>query len=304
MTNAKLLLPAAAMAVSACMGGGGGSSPPPPTPIVQAAPSFVSAPPNSTFAVVADARTGSRTTLPSGAEAISVTAEPGSRATVGFNQTGGWSALSISSIRAPFSANESAGDTFDRTGGKIRMEANGGRDIGSFRTSVPTEGGLNPQIEQLEHMTFGVWASGTGVPLSSIGVGAFGWATNPSALRGLAAYDGAIDGIYVDRTAALFATEGRLTADINFDTGAVTAVTRETRKIGNGINEFDPRLDFFMNGTVTGNVLSGRAVTGSGVMTGEFTGRVFGPQGQEIGGTFNLDGADGRHVGAFGARAR
>lgn len=296
----------AAVLTAGCLGGGGGgSAPPPPAAMTLGFPGFGNAPANSSFDLEGDFRTGQISIDAGGDAALSVAREGGLQATVEFDGAGAWDALTIPSARTPLDVDAGDGDAVSRVGSTIRFSDANGRDEGLFREAVITDGGLTPNVERLEHMSFGIWATEASPNLIRIGAGAFGSPTDPGRLRGMAAYDGEVVGYYVNPSAEAFATVARLTADLDFDAGDFTAVTRDSVRIStSGTNTADPRLNMFMNGTINGRTFSGTAVATSGRMTGDFTGGVYGPDGREMGGTFDMQGVDGRHAGAFGARAR
>lgn len=305
----KALSIAALTVLSGCLGGGGGGGGAPPTanPNAGGFPGFSNAAPNSVYQVSGVTRAGVLTRDPaSGAFAVSSrSSDVGVTAEFGFDGRGELNAVRIDSSATPFDVDADAGGLITDEGRTELFRANGGDVQGRFGREVLTEGGVTAQAETLEHMTYGQWFTGLGGNTTRFGVGAFGSPTNAAALRGVANYDGETRGFYVSPTGERFLTGGRITADVDFDSGDVDMVTRDTVRVNEtGVSVTDPRLDAFFTGAVRGGALSGTVVSTSGVMTGSFEGQTFGPRAEEIGGSYSMRGADGEVVSAFGARAR
>lgn len=167
--------------------------------------------------------------------------------------------------------------------------------VAYFRTLDPAD---------LDHLTYGAWRD-LGGDSRSIGAAHYGSPTTPSDMpvSGSATYLGKGRGIVA------FANGGSLLTE--FD---VTVATSDFRSISiqstnTEFSKFPYRLDppledpepynFTGTGNIDGAGFSANltSTTGSGTASGCF----YGPNAEEVGASFAIDGSGGTHIGAFGA---
>lgn len=157
------------------------------------------------------------------------------------------------------------------------------------------------QDKPLQYQTFGSWQTRLGTPEQVAGVGSFGSRTHASKMPSgtTARYSGESVGYAVGRSGAEFDVFAE--AEIETDFNAVTFNTTNTVVgpfTGGGLVPV-PDLDLSGSGRVSGNTFSA-AVSGAGV-AGSADGRFYGPNAEELGGTFQTSTSDGiTYVGAFG----
>jgi len=163
-----------------------------------------------------------------------------------------------------------------------------------------------------EYQTFGIWASGLDTGTGVAGAGSFGRATAESSLpvSGEATYLGQATGLYLDPDGAAFAAFAAFEADFDFGDRSFTAFTSGTAVIDTvtGVSSLMPSLNFAGAGTVSvsgpfGGSADGtfEADIGAIGLNGTLNGRLYGPNGEEIGGVFNMSGLSGQYIGAIGA---
>ena len=159
--------------------------------------------------------------------------------------------------------------------------------------------------QRFAYQTFGIWHSGAVSGGGTIGAGSFGIKTAGGDVprSGAATYDGIAIG-YAEIDGDVFLTDARVLATTSdfqqIDFG--TSDTHVSFLDGTG-RAAEQELNIVGTLTVTGNGFSGPASTNAtGIDSGTVSGHFFGPDGAEIGGTFDLDGNGTAYTGAFGAR--
>jgi len=158
---------------------------------------------------------------------------------------------------------------------------------------------LDPQAVGLEYQTFGVWVEEQTRTSGYAAAGSFGAPTPAGTMPAAgtsATYNGASLGL------ALTSTGGNLTtSDVQVTTDFSTATIRSTGTILDD-GRIAPTLDFQGTGSVNGTGFSapvtGIASTGfSGTANGQF----YGPNAEEVGGSFGGTRGNTTYIGSFGA---
>ena len=165
---------------------------------------------------------------------------------------------------------------------------------------------MDPNDVGYEYQTFGYWTvepSATSLPSwSAVSYGRRTEAANLPNTR--ATYRARSVGLLVDNGNA-FSTASNIdisTADYANMTVSSTG-TMKTENMPDGTSGGpetpDANLDFTGTGAVTGSGFEA-SISDGGSRTGKTVGWFYGPNAEEVGGTFNLGSADSRHIGAFG----
>lgn len=148
--------------------------------------------------------------------------------------------------------------------------------------------------------TFGYWLSVTGLP-ANIAAGLSAGSPTPISglpLSGIATYAGISGGIYVGPAGALQEHKAIMSAAVNFDPAAQTlgfSTSLTTLRLWTSTGVALPQTTLNITGALTyaagTNRFSGpvsMGPPGTPTMTGEVTGLFYGPNAEEIGGTFFL----------------
>ncbi|WP_433988621.1 hypothetical protein SuNHUV7_21520 (plasmid) [Pseudoseohaeicola sp. NH-UV-7] len=149
---------------------------------------------------------------------------------------------------------------------------------------------------QYEYQTFGVWQTGRNSGSGTIGSGSYGAATSNNRVpTGSATYSGNSIGTTTDVSGKIVATTSTVTATTDFRDIDLLSTNTQAGIIGPTTPR--PDLDFEGSGTVNGASFDMNIgnVAGSG-LSGTATGKFYGPNAQEIGGTFSAGG----YIGSFG----
>jgi hypothetical protein len=200
--------------------------------------------------------------------------------------------------------------------GNATLTTNGGF-VAAVSTDTKTAAiGADYKSLGFNYQTFGVWLSGSGVGSGLGGAISAGAATPGGSipLTGSANYNGAAGGLYVDPNGVTYLAKSSSALSTNFATNSVsfsasgsTAASTATGaalanpsilNIGGVLSYAGGANDF--SGPVSSLTVTGSSPTLSGSARGQF----YGPNANEIGGTFALKGASGveGYLGAFGAK--
>ena len=165
---------------------------------------------------------------------------------------------------------------------------------------------IDPIDAGYEYQTFGWWSGDPGAASPRWGAASFGRRTEAANLpNSQATYAAESVGLLVDSGNAYGTTSA-----INISTADYTSVTvsstnsmkTEMQPDGTtGPATRDANLDFTGTGSVTGAGFEVN-ITDGGSRTGETVGWFYGPNAEEIGGTFNLGSTNSLHIGAFGGK--
>lgn len=167
---------------------------------------------------------------------------------------------------------------------------------------------LNPHapLLDLEYVTLGGWVSSTASTQRDISFGyAAGGVQTPDSdmpTTGTASYEGEISGTGITKpTGVLYLIAGTIDIDADFGTGDVTSTITVLREDYNTSQMYAPYL-FESNGTISGstNLFGGTIISLDGSnLSGRVDGAFFGPNADEVGGSFNASNSNDDMVGAF-----
>jgi hypothetical protein len=158
------------------------------------------------------------------------------------------------------------------------------------------------------YQTFGLWATTPTATTWVTGAISAGNPTPASAVpaTGSATFTGLAAGFYVDTTGAISGTTANMTANADFTTRSIGFATSGTMvSPASGPTISNPGLDLAGNLTyVSGsNIFNGPIKTSDNTLSGTATGQFYGPNAQEIGGTYGLTGSGvSGMLGAFGGK--
>lgn len=164
-----------------------------------------------------------------------------------------------------------------------------------------------PDAFDWNYQTFGHWIDDPGAGGRTVTAFSFGNPTPAGAgiSRSEATYNGRARGIYEDE-GTLFELDARMRAEVDFRDREIEFSTSGTRVARFGSESFRSAGRLDMEGDLSiGDAyrFSGRVRTDRGGLEGVASGRFYGPEVQEIGGTFTLsDGGEESITGAFGGR--
>ena len=216
------------------------------------------------------------------------------------NNFGDPSSLEVSSGSVSILANESVGTL----GGEQTID-------GGVNAVIVNESTLGvaivSQLGSADYSSFGYWVHYSDLSRSNAS-GAFfhsGYETPSGQLpaTGQVAYTGRSIGNYFAASEGYFVTESLMTLGADFSARSISVSSSSTTALLNGTGSAQAASLLNFTGAGAINASSGTfsgAAQGSG-FTGSFDGRFYGPQGQELGGTFGFSNVAGRYIGAFGA---
>ena len=169
---------------------------------------------------------------------------------------------------------------------------------------------VNPAANGWNYQTFGVWGNtGTFANSPASAAASVGSATPISGLpaTGTALFTGNAAGIFVNTVGAAYATDAAMSANVNFANRTVGFATTGTIAVpvyGSGATVSAPLLN--MSGNLSyaaGSSNFSGAVSTTGGMTGAAAGTFYGPNANEIGGTYGVGNAQiGAMIGGFGGK--
>lgn len=202
-------------------------------------------------------------------------------------------ALSVSAPGSSASFDTRAGDGAVDFDGVIGFATADGQDSALI---------VDAQVVGFEHQTFGAWVTGYGTGSGTVGAGSYGSRTPASGVPvgTSATYTGAAVGIARRADGQPYATASEVTVSTDFNSASIssTGTVAANLNTGTGVDAAD--LDFSGTGPVAGSGFVA-AVSGTGT-SGSAQGQFYGPNANEVGGTFTTTGAGGIvHSGAFGA---
>lgn len=162
---------------------------------------------------------------------------------------------------------------------------------------------LDPTRTRFEYQTFGAWLHDRNQPSGTAGAGSYGSVTPTADMpRGqTASYQGASTGIARRADGTHYQTVSEVNVSTDFSTVSMssTNTVADSLLVGGGTG-LAPELDFAGTGSVSNSGFVAN-VAGSGT-SGQAHGVFYGPNAEEVGGTFQTTGANGvSYIGAFGA---
>ena len=201
-------------------------------------------------------------------------------------------ALSVNAPGANVSFDSENGDILGSTEGFLSLTSADGQKDAGFR---------DPEAAGFEYQTYGSWLTGLGTGSGNVGVGSFGARTASGSLpSGTATYEGGSTGVAVDGSGEAYITGSIVTVSTDFSTAEITS--NFTKAVNLNTDELidAPNINFTGSGPVSGSGFKA-SVAGSSV-SGSADGQFYGPNAQEVGGTFGLAGSGITYSGAFGAK--
>lgn len=165
----------------------------------------------------------------------------------------------------------------------------------------------NPTYYGFEYQTYGAWGS-YGNATTSANAISVGSATPVTGLPATGSYTftGGASGYYTDSNKLAYVTNANMTATASFDSRTVNLTTTGTYISGSPTGSVVPAPNLNLAGTLAiasgSNQVSGTVSTVSG-MSGNANGKFYGPNANEVGGTYAVSGSGlGSFVGGFGGK--
>jgi hypothetical protein len=299
----------ASMLLSACGGGGGSDGTVPTTPVTPAPATFT-----SWSAVPA----GSTMKVPGQSQEISRTIDPATGLVTGFSTP---TAVDTAASAFTFNTNSSNDLTqavittpagtliFDTTAGDTLkpLPFDPTFSVASWKDGSTIAIGADPAAYGWEYQSFGVWdhPGSTG----TAGVMSIGAPTAGASLpfTGSASYSGKSVGYYVSPEGAGHTALSNVNVNADFSTRTLLLLTSSSTvtPLNHTTTTLAPNLDLIGTLTYTAgqNAFSGTLSNG-GTLSGQSTGRFYGPNAEELGGVFTLKAGSGveSYGGAYGAK--
>lgn len=286
--NLHLVVLAFAGLITGCAGGGSSSgSSASSSPFT----AWSAVAPNTATSLVGSSTTGSSTT-----SSVSY----GASGNVTFDSSRNFTAISMTSgsgSGASFSTG--SGDTISQGMGNGTVFAVNKQGIGAIVT--------NPYDAAFEYQTFGAWGAYAGGPqpstASAVSLGSATPVTGMPA-TGTGNFSGFASGLYYQGAGGYFTT-ANMNAGVDFAARTVAFSTSNTVATGSvtGAVVSTPSLNMTGYGNYSAGTskFAGTVSTANG-MIGSITGQFYGPNANEIGGTYYATGSQGYAVGGFGGK--
>ena len=206
----------------------------------------------------------------------------------------------------------------DAGGASVDFNENQGDDIGLVFGNL-VGGAISANGEEIglwaepdglgfNYQTFGVWLTGYNTGAGVAAAGSFGARTPDANVpgAGVLTYNGAASGFAVDAAGIPFLVISSSEVVVDFGGGTFTFVTTGSLKDNLvDASEFtfvgDPNFNLIGNGDIVANSLEGNVAAAGYNLAGDVDAWLYGVDASEVGGLFDLVGADGRYVGSFGA---
>lgn len=164
---------------------------------------------------------------------------------------------------------------------------------------------VDPAGNGYDYQTAATWLTGVGTGSGQMASGSFGArTTDASGVPATATYTGQSVGVFEGRSTNAYAF-APIQMNVDFQGGTyqmnvMRGADTQLADIYSGTTSNARLLDFSSSGTVTGTSMNGSISAPAGV-SGTMTADLYGPNGEEVGGTFSMTGR-GTYVGAFGAK--
>lgn len=166
----------------------------------------------------------------------------------------------------------------------------------------------NPRSLAWDYQSFGVWETGLDADSGNYGAMSLGAATAGTAIpvSGTADFSGKVVGNYVNNAGTGHTVLANLSVGVNWGTRLLILETSQTRMSQDGVTfSFNPDLDMTnqkLSYAAGANSFSGTLTTPGG-LSGNSSGKFYGPSAQELGGVFFLRGSGlETYSGAYGAK--
>lgn len=258
--------------------------------------SFSTLPENGQTSIQGKAITASYTAdLGTGAVTLGTVSGPNNATGVITTTNGLTTGLSISAPGSSISIDENDGDEAIDAGLIIAA----GNDSGS-KTLVIAD---NEELGY-EYQSFGVWVNGYNTGSGTVGVATFGASTSESTVASLsgdgAIYNGISTGLLVDVDDQPYLTVSDITVRTDFNEATITSSNTVGANLNNASDLPAPSdFDFEGTGTVSGDGFT--AEISGNIVDGTADGIFYGPNAEEVGGTFSSSSGGTTYAGSFGA---
>ena len=162
--------------------------------------------------------------------------------------------------------------------------------------------GINEANQGYEYQTYGAWVTGYDTGSGTVGAGSYGAKTNASNIPPVgttADYSGIGLGIARRADGQPYATISNVNVTTDFNSATISSTGTEAVNLNSGSTGAASELDFAGSGSVVGSGFVA-PVSGTGT-SGSAQGQFYGPNANEVGGTFATTGSgDVSHIGSFG----
>jgi hypothetical protein len=289
-------------------GGGGGVVVPGPTAIEVPFASFAAIAPNQTVIMDGTAVTASGNQTIAGNGEVTITSaadlNPAGAATVRLSYDGSreLKGMSVSTLQPNSSV------SFDRDTPGHSISCGGGTCLAQSPTASAVA--ADAVVLNWNYQSYGVWATDLSPSSWVAGAVSAGRATPGNAVptSGNAVFNGIASGFYFDSSGMPFATAASMKADVDFSNQRIGFSTSNTTLVstnsgvpspdGSGLN-----LSGNFSYQKGVNAFSGPVNTANSQLTGQGSGRFYGPAAEEIGGVYSLQGTGvSRMIGGFGGK--
>ena len=292
------------LALAACAGGGGGGGSSSGGVTVTPFTSWSAIAPNTTVQATGGSTQSSYTANPITGTVTAIAyngqSTTGASYTATYDSSTVLSSFTIQSAQgATVALSKSGGDTF---------QSYGTVDYARNPTGSTEVVAINPSVVGWNYQSYGIWIRGEGTGSGTAGAVSVGSATPVTGIpaTGSGTFSGYATGVYVSPTGLAYLTNGSMSAVTNFGTRSIafsTSGTQASAFNGSGSGS-TPLLN--MSGTLTyasgSNSFAG-AINTTGGLTGNASGKFYGPTATEIGGTFAAAGTGVQSFsGAFGGK--
>lgn len=162
---------------------------------------------------------------------------------------------------------------------------------------------VDPTRSRFEYQTFGAWLQNRNQPSGTAAAGSYGSVTPTADMPSgrTANYQGASTGIARRADGTQYQTTSLVSVTTDFSTATISSTdTFADSLLLGGSDGLAPELDFSGSGNVSNSGFTAN-ISGSGT-SGQAYGVFYGPDAEEVGGTFQTSGPGGvSYIGAFGA---
>jgi hypothetical protein len=244
----------------------------------------------------------------------------GTSRSASYTADGAGNVTSISSVSGPDAATavlktkngEAVAIRINAPGANVSFDSENGDTFVSdgTTTSASSENDENAliivdsQTSVFQYQSFGTWLTGNGTGEGKVGVGSFGARTNPGAMpSGTATYAGVSTGFLRASDGTSFLTTSDVTVTTDFSTVTINSDVTTGVNVNTAAASPKPGIDFSGSGSVSGSGFKASVDSDANLnMSGNANGQFYGPNAQEVGGTFGLDGSGNTYIGSFGGK--
>ena len=304
----KIVILLIVLSISACGGGSSSSSTPATTTTDTTTPTTPTTPTVTAFTTWSAVVVNDPTILSSGVSATISTDGVASLATTNtsgtftINSAGGFSEIAMNAGSAnSVSFKTASGDTIQNV-----YNSTAAASLNQAQTLVSID--AIPSAYSFQYQIYGAWGSYGTSNLASNAVSLGSPSTGAGIpTTGTTTVACSSSGYFVDNNKNAYLTNATMLATINFAAGTITFTTNNSGMLGGPLGSpvSNSSLNLFAGSliyTLGTNVITGTVASSSG-MTGPVNGLFYGPNGNEVGGTYAITNASvGTMVGGFGCK--